>query len=87
MKVKSESEVAPSCPSLCDPMDCSLPGFSVHGIFQASVLEWGAINVTQKDDTVFYCSKFGKLPLNKCYLTSLLEMLSTISKGKIKSDS
>ena len=43
MKVKSESEVARSCPSLSDPMDCSLPGSSVHGIFQARVLEWGAI--------------------------------------------
>ena len=43
MKVKSESEVAQSCPTLCDPMDCSLPGSSVHGIFQAGVLEWGAI--------------------------------------------
>ena len=43
MKVKSESEVAQSCPTLRDPMDCSPPGFSVHGIFQARVLEWGAI--------------------------------------------
>ena len=43
MKVKSESEVAQSCLILSDPMDCSLPGFSVHGIFQARVLEWGAI--------------------------------------------
>ena len=43
MKVKSESEVAQSCPTLCDPMDCSLPGSSTHGIFQARVLEWGAI--------------------------------------------
>ena len=43
MKVKSESEVAQSCPTLSDPMDCSLPGSSVHGIFQARVLEWGAI--------------------------------------------
>ena len=42
MKVKSESEVAQSCPTLSDPMDCSLPGSSVHGIFQAGVLEWGA---------------------------------------------
>ena len=42
-KVKSEREVAQSCPSLRDPMDCSLPGSSVHGIFQARVLEWGAI--------------------------------------------
>ena len=43
MKVKSESEVAQSCPTLSNPMDCSLPGSSVHGIFQATVLEWVAI--------------------------------------------
>ena len=43
MKVKSESEVAQSCPTPSDAMDCSLPGSSVHGIFQARVLEWGAI--------------------------------------------
>ena len=43
MKVKIESEVAQSCPTLSDSMDCSPPGFSVHGIFQARVLEWGAI--------------------------------------------
>ena len=43
MKVKSESEVAQSCLTLSDPMDCSPPGSSVHGIFQARVLEWGAI--------------------------------------------
>ena len=43
MKVKSESEVTQSCPPLSDPMDCSLPVSSVHGIFQARVLEWGAI--------------------------------------------
>ena len=42
MKVKSESEVAQSCPTPSDPMDCSLPGSSIHGIFQARVLEWGA---------------------------------------------
>ena len=43
MKVKSESEVTQSCPTLSDPMNCSLPGSSIHGIFQARVLEWGAI--------------------------------------------
>ena len=43
MKVKSDSEVAQSCLTLCDPMDRSLPGSSIHGIFQARVLEWGAI--------------------------------------------
>ena len=43
MKVKSESEVTQSCLTLSDPMDCSLPSSSIHGIFQARVLEWGAI--------------------------------------------
>ena len=43
MKVRSESEVAQSCLTLSDLMDCSLPGSSAHGIFQARVLEWGAI--------------------------------------------
>ena len=48
MKVKSESEVSQSCPTLSDPMDRSLPGSSVHGIFQARVLEWGAIAFSEK---------------------------------------
>ena len=43
MQVKSESEIAQSCPTLHDPVDCSPPGSSIHGIFQARVLEWGAI--------------------------------------------
>ena len=43
MKVKSEGEVAQLCPTLSDPMDYSLPGSSIHGIFQARVLEWSAI--------------------------------------------
>ena len=47
MKVKSESEVAGSCPTLSNPMDCSLPGSSVHGIFQERVPEWGAIILLQ----------------------------------------
>ena len=50
IKVKSESEVTQSCPTLCDPMDCSLPGSSIHGVFQARVLEWGAIT-----GTIYYC--------------------------------
>ena len=57
MKVKSESEVAQSCPILSDPMDCSLPGSFVHGIFQARVLEWGAIVVSMfnmREDYVFF---------------------------------
>ena len=48
MKVKSESEVAQSCLTLSNPMDCSLPGSSIHGIFQAKVLEWGAIAFSGK---------------------------------------
>ena len=49
MKVKSESEVAQSCPSLSDPMGGSLPGSSIHGIFQARVLEWGAIAFSEQN--------------------------------------
>jgi len=48
MKVKSESEVTQWCPTLLDPMDCSLPGSSVHGIFQATVLEWGAVALSSE---------------------------------------
>ena len=51
MKVKSESEVTQSCPTPSDPMDCSLPGSSTHGIFQARVLEWGVIAFSE-------CSKW-----------------------------
>ena len=52
IKVKSESEVTQSCRTLQDPMDCSPPGSSVHGIFQARVLEWGAIAFSEVHD---YC--------------------------------
>ena len=48
MKVKSESEVTHPCLTLSDPMDCSLPDSSVHGIFQARVLEWGAIAFSKR---------------------------------------
>ena len=50
MKVKSESEVAQLCPTLSDPMDCSPPGSSIHGVFQAGVLECGAIAFS-----IIYC--------------------------------
>src|SRR5574337_1005871 len=53
MKVKSESEVAQSCLTLSDPKDCSLPGSSVHGIFQARVLEWVAIAFSSPTSIVF----------------------------------
>ena len=62
MKVKSESEVAQSCPTLCDPIDYSLPGSSVHGIFQARVLDWvatvGTLNI--------YSMKTSHLGRNSC---------------------
>ena len=62
MKVKSESEVAQSCQTLSNPMDCSLPGFSVHGIFQARVLEWGAIALSRyADDTTLMAESEEKL--------------------------
>ena len=57
---KSESEVAQSCPTLSDPMDCSLPGSSIHGIFQARVLEWGAIAFSQ--ETLVWCNLVLRLP-------------------------
>ena len=66
-KEKSESEVAQSCPTLSNPMDCSLPGSSIHGIFQARVLEWGAIafsdiGVGPALTTSFYLQD----PISKC---------------------
>ena len=60
MKVKSESEVAWSCPTLSDPMEHSLPGSSVHRILQAGVLEWGAIAFSAPYMlVVFYCEGLG----------------------------
>ena len=59
MKVKSESEVAQLCPTLSDPMDCSLPASSIHGILQARVLEWGA--------TAFSASSHATFQYNLCF--------------------
>ena len=62
MKVKCESEVAQSCLTLCDPMDCSLPGSSVHGIFQARVLEWGAIAFSNQLSYQTQKDKYSMIP-------------------------
>ena len=70
MKAKSESEVAQSCPTLSDPMDCSPPGSSVHGIFQARVLEWGAIVDKSKRSSY---SPFFFLK-HECWLQTYLEI-------------
>ena len=69
MKVKSESQVAQSCPTLGDPMDCSLPGSSVHGIFQARVLEWGAITFSDLE---------GQCLLMPCHC---LEVLNNVNRS------
>ena len=66
MKVKSENEVAQSCLTLRDPMDCSLLGSSVHGIFQARVLEWGAIAFSDS-----YCSTPYRMFKSPVYTTLL----------------
>ena len=68
MRVKSESEVAQSCPTLRDPMDCSLPGSSAHGIFQARVLEWVAIAFSEKKKK--YTLLYIKQIINKDFLYS-----------------
>ena len=57
MKVKSESEVTQSCPTLSDPMDCSLPGSSIHGIFQTRVLEWDATAFSVSSSKIRYYRK------------------------------
>ena len=65
---ESESEVAQSCPTLSDPMDCSLLGSSVHGIFQAKVLEWDAINTTMRYHfTPVRMTAIQKSTSNKCW--------------------
>ena len=63
MKVKSESEVAQSCLTLSDPMDCSLPGSSVFGIFQARVLEWGATAFSEVYSLLLLLRPFSRVRL------------------------
>ena len=63
VKVKSESEAAQSCPTLSDPMDCSLPGPSVHGIVQAKVLEWVAIAFSHFTSRLFILLTYTSSPL------------------------
>ena len=74
VKVKSKSEVAQSCPTLHDPMDCRLPGSSVHGIFQARVLEWGAIELSR-------ASAKSLVVIRELGVTHLLELVITAVGG------
>ena len=92
MKVKSESEVAQSCLTLRDPMDCSLPGSSIHGSFQARVLEWGASKQCRYVHYLYpsgwnyrlgsmtdYCSNCYQFSWHNCYFLSLcVHILSII---------
>ena len=74
MKVKSESDVAQSCPTLSDPMDCSLPGSFIHGIFQARVLEWGAIAFSWNTVDINKSSLIQSSPPSSLILYFLLKM-------------
>ena len=79
MKVKSESEVAQSCLTLCDPMDFLLPGSSVHGIFQARVLEWGAIAFSNTYAVVYkYIFLFLLVMKNSDYYTPSIAIINQI---------
>ena len=98
MKVKSESEVAQSCRTLSDPMDCSLPGSSVHGIFQANILEWGAIAYLYLKGEKHFCigiqrrnpkpfkSAFENTPngVNDIEITSILQFSSVQSLSCVR---
>ena len=83
MKVESESEVAQSYPTLRNPMDCSLPGSSVHGIFQARVLQWGAI----ARPSILRRSAFFMVQLSHPYMTTgkTIALTGRIFVGKIMS--
>ena len=75
MKVKSESEVAQSCLTLSNPMDCSLPGSSCHRIFQARVLEWDAIAFSMKISLVFHNLLVASIPLHCSLRKNFLSFL------------
>ena len=89
MKVKSESEVAQSCPTLSDPMDYSLPGSSVHGIFQARVLEW--VPLPSLQSLLCHChhsngkglGKFTTISCQSFNLEGMLPLLTSHSLEKV----
>ena len=96
VNVKSESKVPQSCPTLSDPMDCSLPGSSVHGIFQARVLEWGALafsafkpmHMLKKKKSLkhrcFYDYTVTKMAKIRSVILSVGKDLSYITDGNVK---
>ena len=84
MKVKSESEVAQLCLTLSNPMDCSLTGSSVHGIFQARVLEWGAIAFSDLDEYQ-HMNGQRRCGVCMCVCVCVVEQYSVIKKKKERS--
>ena len=87
MKVKSESEVAQSCPTLSNPMDYSLPGSSIHGIFQARVLKWDVIAFSVPSDK--WCPKEGCISFQHlfCFKSWRKERASLLQESKKKNQS
>ena len=81
-KYKSESEVAQLCPTLFDPMDCSLPGSSVHGIFQAIVLEWVALSFSRESSWLRDRTQFSRI-VDRCF-TVWASIMLLISKCQIR---
>ena len=83
MKVKSESEVSQSCPTLRDPMDCSLSGSSIHGIFQARVLEWGAVafSTVEWQCDVKTQPEFWLLETRVCAIALLVNAFETLHRN------
>ena len=77
MKVKSESE-GQSCPTLHDPMDCSLPGSSAHGISQAGVLEWGAIALQSEPPANQHCESLNVRDKLQLQVVAISEMVEDI---------
>ena len=82
MKVKSESEVVQSCPTLSDPMDCGPPGSSIHGIFQARVLEWGAIALEPNKSTYFISTYLGLFKKKQYMNRELPDVQAEFRKGR-----
>ena len=86
MKVKSENEVAQSCPTLSDPMDYSLSGSSIHGIFQARVLEWGAIAFSASSP-VFYLSHHQSFPMSRLFASGDQNIVASASASVLPMNS
>ena len=82
MKVKSESEVAQSCLTLSDPMDCGPPGSSIHGIFQTRVLEWGAIALEPNKSTYFISTYLGLFKKKQYMNRELPDVQAEFRKGR-----